>query len=109
MLDCRALGLPMCYAGYANVEKARANHERRKARLRKPRELAENKIHTCHCLGEPREYTKQEWRVHVKGKKHGKYIDRMQDAPPESKQSIEGGKTAGYTSNASDEKSDESS
>jgi len=47
--------------------------------------------------------------VHVKGKKHGKYIDRMQDAPPESKQSIEGGKTAGYTSNASDEKSDESS
>jgi hypothetical protein len=45
----------------------------------------------------------------VKGKKHGKYIDRMQDAPPESKQSIKGGETAGYTSNASDEKSDESS
>jgi len=108
-LDCRALGLPMCYAGYADVEKARANHEKRKARLRKPRELAENKIHTCHCLGEPREYTKQEWRVHVKGKKHGKYIDKMQNASPESKQGATGGETAGHAPDAPDEKSDESS
>lgn len=109
MLDCKALGLPMCYAGYANEEKARANHEKRKARLRKPRELAETKIFTCQCLGEPREYTKQEWRAHVKGKKHGKYIDKMQNASPESKQSFKGDETAGHASNAPDEKSDESS
>lgn len=108
-IDCRAHGLPMCYSKYADVEKARANHEMRKAKFRKPRELAENKIYTCHCLGESREYTKQEWRVHVKGKKHGKYIDKMQNASPESKQSVEGGETAGHAPNASDEKSDESS